>query len=74
VLDVDFDLLSDWNAEAVRAFGIAFDFNGFYDVARRSAFLVDRDGVIRGAWRYENSEVPDVDDLLEAARSLRARA
>jgi peroxiredoxin len=74
VLDVDFDLLSDWNADAVRAFGIAFEFNGFHDVAARSTFLVDGDGVVRGAWRYDTSEVPDVDELLEAARSLRARA
>ena len=32
-------------------------------------FLVGRDGIIRGAWRYEGSEVPDFDVLLEAARS-----
>jgi peroxiredoxin len=40
------------------------------DVARRSAFLVARDGIIRGAWEYKPSEVPDVDVLLAAARSL----
>jgi peroxiredoxin len=74
VLDLDFELLSDWNAEAVHAFDIAFEFNGFHDVATRSAFLVDGDGVVRGAWRYGTSEVPDVDALLEAARSLGAPA
>ena len=74
MLDLDFELLSDWNAEAVHAFGIAFDFNGFRDVATRSAFLVAADGVVRGAWRYETAEVPDVDELLEAARSLGAAA
>jgi peroxiredoxin len=36
----------------------------------RSAFLVGGNGIIRGAWQYEASEVPDVDVLLEAARSL----
>jgi hypothetical protein len=40
------------------------------DVSARSAFLVGADGIIRGAWRYEASQVPDLDELLEAARSL----
>jgi hypothetical protein len=40
------------------------------NVAARSAFLVDATGSVRGAWRYGNSEVPDFDVLLEAARAL----
>ena len=68
-LDLSFPLLSDWNAEAVRAFGIAHEFRGFADVAERTAFLVDEDGTVRGAWRYETSELPDFDVLLEAARA-----
>ena len=40
------------------------------DVAERSAFLVDGEGIIRGAWRYEPGQVPDFDELLAAARSL----
>jgi peroxiredoxin len=63
-------LLSDWSGDAVRAFGVARDYRGLGDVAERSAFLVDGDGIIRGAWRYESSEVPDFDELLSAARSL----
>jgi peroxiredoxin len=69
-LDLDFPLLSDWNAEATRGFGIAFDFRGMRDVSERSAFLVDGEGVIRGAWPYATSELPDFDALLEAARAL----
>ena len=69
-LDLNFGLLSDFNGEAVRAFGIGFEFRGFKDVARRSAFLVDRSGTVRGAWRYEAAEVPDFDELLSAARAL----
>ena len=68
-LDLNFPLLSDWNAEAVRAFGVAHDFRGFKEVAERTAFLVDRDGTVRGAWRYETSEVPDFDVLLAAAQA-----
>jgi len=63
-------LLSDWNGEAVHAFGVASDYRGLADVARRSAVLVDAEGIIRGTWRYESSQVPDFDELLSAARSL----
>jgi peroxiredoxin len=70
VLDLPFPLLSDWNGEAVRGFGVAQKFREMEDVPVRSAFLVGRDGIIRGAWRYEPSEVPDFDVLLRAARAL----
>jgi peroxiredoxin len=69
-LDLNFPLLSDWNAEAVRGFGVAHEHRGLQDIAERSAFLVDRDGTVRGAWRYETAEVPDFDELLSAARAL----
>ncbi len=70
VLDLDFPLLSDWNAEAVRAFGIAHSYRGMHDVAERAAFLIDHGGTVRAAWRYGPSELPDVDELLSAARAL----
>jgi peroxiredoxin len=69
-LDLDFGLLSDWNAEAVRGFGVAHDYRGLKEVAERTAFLVDSHGVVRGAWRYGTSEVPDFDELLRAAQAL----
>lgn len=69
-LDIDVPLLSDWNAEAVLGFGIAREHRGMRDVAERSAFLVDRDGIIRGAWLYETGQLPDFDELLSAARAL----
>jgi peroxiredoxin len=69
-LDLNFDLLSDFNAEAVHAFGIAFEFRGLHDVAARSAFLIGVDGTVRGAWRYDTGQVPDFDELLAAAQGL----
>jgi peroxiredoxin Q/BCP len=69
-LDLNIPLLSDWNAEAVRGFGIAHEYRGFHDVAERAAFLVDTSGTVRGAWRYEAAEVPDFDALLSAARDV----
>jgi glutaredoxin-dependent peroxiredoxin len=69
-LDLDFPLLSDWNADATHGFGVAYEHNGMRDVSRRSAFLVGVDGVVRGAWAYEPSELPDIDELIAAARAL----
>ncbi|HEY6961853.1 MAG TPA: redoxin domain-containing protein [Gaiellaceae bacterium] len=69
-LDLNFGLLSDFNGEAVRAFGIGFEFRGFRDVAQRSAFLVDADGVVRRAWSYDTGTVPDVEEWLDACRAL----
>ncbi|HZU19649.1 MAG TPA: redoxin domain-containing protein [Gaiellaceae bacterium] len=71
-LDLNFGLLSDFNAEAVHGFQIAFEHRGLRDVARRAAFLVGEDGTIRNAWAYESGEVPDVDEWLAAARALKA--
>jgi glutaredoxin-dependent peroxiredoxin len=69
-LDLDFPLLSDWNGEAIRGFGIAREYRGMRDVARRSAFLVDAGGTVRGAWAYEDGELPDFDELISAAQAL----
>ena len=64
------ELLSDWNAEAVRGFDVASERRGMHDVAERSAFLIDGAGTVRGAWSYEPSETPDLEVPLEAARAL----
>ena len=69
-LDLDFPLLSDWNAEATLGFGVGFEHNGMRDVSGRSAFLLDRNGVIRNAWEYRSDELPDLDVLIAAAQSL----
>jgi peroxiredoxin len=66
----DIQFLSDWNADAVRGFGVAHEYRGMKDVAERTAFLVGRGGTVRGAWRYDTGEVPDFDELLAAARAL----
>lgn len=58
----------------MRAFGIGFEFRGFRNVAQRTAFLVDEDGLVRNAWSYDTGEVPDVDEWLEACRALNPAA
>jgi len=69
-LDLDVPLVSDWNGDATRGFGIAHEYRGLKDVPQRTAFLVDDGGTVRGAWRYEAGEVPDFDELLAAAQAL----
>ncbi|HSP71656.1 MAG TPA: redoxin domain-containing protein [Gaiellaceae bacterium] len=71
-LDLNFGLLSDWNGEATHGFGVPHEFRGLHDVSERTAFLVGRDGTVRGAWRYDTSAVPDFDELLAAASALPA--
>ena len=72
-LDLNFPLLSDWNAEATHGFGVAFEHRGMRDVSARTIFLVDGGGVVRGAWAYEPAELPDFDEPLAAARALSDR-
>jgi glutaredoxin-dependent peroxiredoxin len=60
-------LLSDWNGEATRAFGIPRERSGMADVPARSAFLIE-DGVIREVWML-GPNVPDVDAVIAASRA-----
>jgi glutaredoxin-dependent peroxiredoxin len=66
-LDVDVPLLSDWNGEAIRAFGVAFEPLGMSDVAARSAFLIEDGEMIVASWML-GRELPDIDAVIAAAR------
>jgi peroxiredoxin len=70
-LGVDVPLLSDWNGDLLRRLDAAQTRRGMEGVPVRSAFLLGEDGTVRGSWRYDNSEVPDFDELLAAAEALR---
>jgi peroxiredoxin len=70
-LGVDVPLLSDWNGDLMRRFGAGRTRRWMEGVPRRSAFLLGEDGTVRGSWRYEDSDVPDFDELLAAAQALR---
>jgi glutaredoxin-dependent peroxiredoxin len=69
-LELTVPLLSDWNAEATRGFGLGRSYRGMDDVPVRSAFIVDQGGTVRRAWRYDDAEVPDLDAIVAAARDL----
>ncbi len=66
-LGVDVPLLSDWNGEAIRAFGVAFEPIGMADVAKRSSFLIEDGSAIVEAWML-GPELPDVDAVIAAAK------
>jgi peroxiredoxin len=61
-------LLSDWNGEATRGFGVQFELQRMTDVAARSAFLIEGD-TVRASWMLRR-EMPDVDAVIAAASSL----
>jgi peroxiredoxin len=66
-LGVDVPLLSDWNGEATRAFGVAFEPLGMLDVPARSAFLVKDGDTIVAAWLL-GSELPDIGAVIAVAQ------
>ncbi|MXV94853.1 MAG: redoxin domain-containing protein [Gemmatimonadetes bacterium] len=71
-MDVPFPILSDFNKEAARAFGVLQeDFFGLHGVAKRSVFVVDGEGRIAYAWVSDNPGVlPPFDEVVGAVRSL----
>jgi peroxiredoxin len=58
-------MLSDWNGEATRGFGIASELQGMDDVAARSAFLIEGD-TVRASWML-GRDMPDIDAVIAAA-------
>ena len=71
-LGVDFPLVSDWNRAVAPAYGVQYDvWRGHQGIAKRSVFVVDREGVIRYRWVTDDALVmPDYDAAIEALRAL----
>lgn len=69
----NFPLLSDWNKTTAAAYGALYDefVLGMKGVAKRSAFVVDKDGKIRYAEILENAgELPNFAAINETLQSL----
>lgn len=66
---IPFPLASDfWPHGAVAQ---AFDvFNEETGVARRSAFLVDPDGIVQWSHEYPRGSLPDANELIEELKKL----
>ena len=70
-----FPVLSDYKREAIKAYGLELaDFAGLkgYTVAKRSIFVLDKDGVVRWAWVSEDPSVePDYDEVQRAIEQVK---
>lgn len=65
-----FPLLSDYNREVIRLYGIELkDFAGLkgYSVAKRSVFILDKNGVVRYRWV---SEDPGIEPNYEEVKKV----
>lgn len=71
-LGIDFPLLSDWGGEVTRAYGVEYDvWKGHVGLAKRSLFLIDRDGTLRYSWITDDASVqPDFEGLVEQTELL----
>lgn len=72
--NLQFDLLSDFNREAIKAYDVVHEvFPAFAmkEVAKRSVFLVDKEGIIRYSQVLESpGDMPDFDALNAALAGL----
>ena len=63
---LNFPLLSDFNKEVSGAYGSLYDTFGFdmHGVSKRSAFVIDKEGIVRYAEVLENArEIPDFEAI-----------
>lgn len=71
---INFPILSDYARSAVQAYGVAHDdFAGMagYTAAKRSVFVVDKDGKLAYAWVADNpGQEPNYDEVQAAVRKL----
>jgi len=72
-LGVPFPLLSDWGGSTCEAYGVRYDeWKGHAGVAKRSLFVVGRDGLIRYRWVTDDALVlPELDQPLEVMAGMR---
>jgi peroxiredoxin len=63
----NFPLLSDFNKEVSAAYGSLYEnLLGFRGVSKRSAFVVDKNGIVQYAWVSEDAgKIPELDPIRE---------
>lgn len=72
-LGIRFPLLSDWGGTTAAAYGVRYDeWKGHEGLAKRSVFVIDRDGLIRYRWVRDDALVlPDLDEALQVLAEQR---
>jgi peroxiredoxin len=71
--NLDFALLSDFNKEVAKDYGCLYDTFVFdmHGVAKRSAFVIDKDGILQYAEVLESAgDLPDFNAIQECLKSL----
>jgi peroxiredoxin len=72
--ELNFPLLSDYSRSTVNAYGVNHDdFAGLvgFTAAKRSVFVIDKEGMVRYAWVAENPGIePDYDAVKAAVSEL----
>ena len=71
--NLNFDLLSDFNKEASKAYDCLYPefINGMKGVSKRSAYIIDKDGIIRYSEVLEKaSDLPNFDAIRSKLKSL----
>lgn len=70
--DIEFDLVSDMNGEAITAYDLSLDIPdlGLYGVANRAVYVLDEDGTVTYSWEADDpTNEPDYDALIEAIKN-----
>jgi peroxiredoxin len=71
--NIHFPLLSDFNKQAIKDYGVVYhDFNwGYKDVAKRSTFVIDKDGIIRFIEILPSpGDFPNMDAIKNALKEI----
>jgi peroxiredoxin len=73
-LGIDFPLLSDWEGATCTAYGVRYDtWKGHKGLAKRSVFVIDRDGYITYKWSNDDAlTLPEFDEVMAAITSVAA--
>jgi peroxiredoxin len=69
---IEIPLLSDWGGRTAEAYGVRYDvWKGHEGLAKRSVFVIDRDGVVRYRWVTDDALVlPDLNEPIEVLKGL----
>ena len=69
---IEFDLVSDTAADAIREYGLEMDIPdlGLYGIANRAVFVLDDKGTVTYSWVADDpTNEPDYEELLDAVES-----
>ena len=71
-----FDLIGDFERKMVTDYGVRRDdVAGYSGMARRTIFIIDRNGVIRSTWvATREKPQPDYDTVIEEAKKIASGA